>query len=85
MMSGRNWVQDIRDDLEYQRSHKEIYFKAMITAVGMLFDSGHPEKGKAIMKMAGLPIGKGDAPAGSAQMTPARGDLGSRNRVSGGT
>ena len=56
-MSGRNWVQDMRDDLEYQRKYKDIYLKAMVTAVGMLFELGHANKGKEVMKMAGLPIG----------------------------
>ena len=55
-MSGRNWIQELRDDLERQRIERERYFKAFIFAVSALFDAGHPDKGKEAMKMAGLPL-----------------------------
>jgi len=55
-MSGRNWVQDMRDDIEHNRRYKELYFNALIFAVRALFDAGHVDKGKQAMKMAGLPL-----------------------------
>lgn len=55
-MSGRNWIQELRDDLEYQRTEKELYLKAMLFAVGRLYDIGREDIGREVMNKAGLPL-----------------------------
>lgn len=53
---SRGWLQALHDDLEYQRAQKELYLRAMLFAVGKLFELGREDIGRNVMKKAGLSL-----------------------------